>query len=140
VIITREADYAVRLMVGLAAHPVGTVVSARDLATESDVPYELARTILGNLGEAGLLDSKRGRSGGFCLALPPSGIHLAEILSVAGENLQLNVCVSDSAGCLRAEKCPVHPVWTAASANLRAFLGQQTLADILNLEPADTTC
>jgi Rrf2 family protein len=130
VVITREADYAVRLMVGLAEREPGTVVSARALADEADVPYELARTILGNLADAGILESRRGRSGGFLLARAPEDILLSDILAVAGEHLVLNVCVADSKNCGRSSECPVHPIWVAASEVLRDFLGQQTLADI----------
>ena len=140
-VITREADYAVRLMVGLAQRAQGTVVSARALADESGVPYELARTILGNLADAGILESRRGRSGGFLLARPPAEVQLIEVLAVAGETLQLNVCVVDPSNCGRSSECPVHPVWSAASEVLRAFMGEQTLAGLAaSREPVEAPC
>jgi Rrf2 family protein len=141
VVITREADYAVRLMVGLATRTECTVVSARALAEEAGVPYELARTILGNLAEAGILESRRGRSGGFLLARRPAEIRLSDVLSVAGEDLQLNVCVADPANCCRSTECPVNPIWSAASKVLREFMGEQTLADIVgSREPVGAPC
>jgi Rrf2 family protein len=140
VVITREADYAVRLMVGLASREQGVVVSARALAAESDVPYELARTILGNLADAGILDSRRGRSGGFALARPASDIRLGDILAVAGETLQLNVCVADPSNCGRSGTCPVHPIWSAASDVLRGFLATQTLAQVAATEDSVAAC
>jgi Rrf2 family protein len=118
-------------MVTLATRTEGTVVSARALASEVGVPYELARTILGNLAEVGLLDSRRGRSGGFALAKPASEILLGDVLAAAGECLQLNVCVADPRNCGRSSACPVHPIWNAASEVLRAFLGRQTLEQII---------
>ncbi|MDR3687118.1 MAG: Rrf2 family transcriptional regulator [Coriobacteriia bacterium] len=140
-VITREADYAVRLMVGLAKRTQGTVVSARALSDEAGVPYELARTILGNLADAGILESRRGRSGGFLLARSASQIQLREVLAVAGENLQLNICVADPTHCGRSSDCPVHPIWTAASAVLREFMSSQTLADLANSkEPVEAPC
>lgn len=132
-VITREADYAVRLSVTLAARPQGTVVSARILATECDVPYELARTILGHLADAGILLSQRGRRGGFALARPPQQVRLGEVLTAAGEPLALNVCVAEPSMCQRSGTCPVHPIWTSASEVLRNFLSDQTLAQILEL-------
>jgi Rrf2 family protein len=140
VVITREADYAVRLMVALAPRQQGTVVSARALASECDVPYELARTILGNLADSGILESRRGRSGGFALARPADQIRLGEVLVAAGETLQLNVCVNDPSMCARSKICPVHPIWTAASGVLRNFLAEQTIAQILALDGADAAC
>lgn len=130
-VITREADYAVRLMVDLASKPEGTVISARILAADVGVPYELARTILGNLAEAGILDSRRGRSGGFALARPAEEVVLSDVLAAAGEELQLNVCVADPAKCTRSKNCAVHPIWNQASQVLREFLSTQTLAHMV---------
>lgn len=130
-VITREADYAVRLMVGIATRKAGSPVSARVLAEECSVPYELARTILGNLAEAGLLESRRGRSGGFMLAKPAETIGLSDVLAVAGESLQLNICIADPQNCVRVGECPMHPVWSAASEVLHEFLGRQTLASLV---------
>jgi Rrf2 family protein len=140
VIITREADYAVRLTVGLAAHGDGEVMSARALAEQCEVPYELARTILGNLAELGVLVSHRGRSGGFALARSASEIKLGQVLAAAGETLQLNVCVGSPSRCGRAGNCPVHPVWDEASRKLREFLGEKTLAEILSSSPTTVAC
>jgi Rrf2 family protein len=140
VVITREADYAIRLMVALAPRQQGTVVSARALSSECDVPYELARTILGNLADVGILESRRGRSGGFTLARPAEEIRLGDVLSAAGETLQLNVCVNDAQMCGRSSTCPVHPIWTAASTVLREFLANQTIAQILRMDAVDATC
>jgi len=140
VVITREADYAVRLMVGLASRAPGTVVSARALAEENAVPYELARTILGNLAEAGLLESRRGRSGGFSLARPADEIRFGDVLASAGETLQLNVCVADPDACGRSGICPVHPIWNAASDLLRGYLAEQTLAQVREYGGSTPAC
>jgi Rrf2 family protein len=128
-------------MVGLAQRAQGTVVSARALSEEAGVPYELARTILGNLADAGILESRRGRSGGFLLARSPEEIQLRDVLAVAGENLQLNICVADPLHCGRSSDCPVHPIWSAASEVLRAFMSQQSLAGLIGTAaPAGTPC
>ena len=139
-VITREADYAVRLAVCLAAREPGVIASARLLAEEADAPYELARTILGRLADAGILASRRGRSGGFALARPAADIHLKELLSVVGENLTLNICVNDSRDCGRSRDCPVHPVWLAASRVLSDFMAEQTLADLAAKPVAGAPC
>lgn len=139
-VITREADYAVRLMVTLAAQGTGIVASARALAAEAEVPYELARTILGNLADSGLLESRRGRSGGFELAQPASDIMLGEVLAAAGERLQLNVCVADPGNCGRSDMCPVHPIWIKASDVLRDFFSSKSLEQVLAMGAFEPAC
>lgn len=127
-------------MVTLAGHGYGTVASARSLAVDCGVPYELARTILGSLADAGVLDSRRGRSGGFALKNPPSQVMLADVLAAVGESLQLNVCVDEPGNCARSGVCPVHPVWRSASDVLRGFLASQTLAAMVEQGRTETAC
>ena len=135
-VITREADYAVRLMLTIAGKDRGTVASARPLSEEANVPYELARGLLSKLADAGLLNSHRGRAGGFDLARPASEITMGEILMVAGEDLALNVCIIDPENCSSSTFCPMHPVWGAASEMLRGYLGGMALAEVLKMDTA----
>jgi Rrf2 family protein len=130
-------------MLTLGGKDPDAVASARPLAEEANVPYELARGLLSRLADAGLLESHRGRTGGFHLARPASEITMGEILSVAGEDLALNICSADRESCTNSDTCPMHPVWLEASDMLRTYLGEKTLAEVLesNLVGAGTgTC
>ena len=98
-VITREADYAIRLMLVLAEGDDDVARPSRALASEAHVPYELARGLLSRLADAGLLVSQRGRNGGYRLARTAEDITVAEVLAVAGENLSLNTCVVDQPAC-----------------------------------------
>ena len=131
-VITREADYALRLMLVLAEHRSGRPVSSRALADESRVPYEIARSILARLTDAGLLDSYRGRTGGYHLARGTSEIKVGEILAVAGEHLDLNACVVDETSCSSSDSCAMHPIWISASELLRGYLGEMTLQEVVD--------
>ena len=135
-VITREADYTVRLMLVLAARQADGTVSSRVLAKEARVPYELARGVLARLADAGLLESFRGRSGGYQLARAASEITIGEVLAVAGENLELNVCVNVPEECDASAFCAMHPVWQVASELLREYLGEMTLAQVVRMKPA----
>jgi Rrf2 family protein len=136
VVITREADYAVRLMLAIAECDSNDVLSARMLSDDACVPYELARGLLSRLADAGLLQSTRGRNGGFRLARRADSIRIGEILRVAGEDLELNVCVSEPESCSRSGDCPMHDVWTAGSEMLRSYIAEMTLAAALDMEGA----
>jgi Rrf2 family protein len=127
-------------MLTLGSKEPDAVASARPLSEEANVPYELARGLLSRLADAGLLDSHRGRSGGFHLARPASEITMGEILAVAGEDLTLNICTGDPESCPSSDTCPMHPVWNTASSMLRTYLGEKSLAEVLeaNLVGAGT--
>jgi Rrf2 family protein len=131
-VITREADYAVRLVLALAGHDQDEAVSSRSLSEEAGVPYEIARGILARLADAGLLDSHRGRQGGYHLGRDSGRITIGEVLAVAGEHLELNICVADPANCASSGQCAMHPVWASATELLRSYLSQMTLRQVLD--------
>ena len=129
-VVSREADYAVRMMLALAAREPGEVVSARLLAEETLAPYELARSILNRLANRGLLVSVRGRTGGFALAKAAEDVPVTEVLAAMDEHLVLNICASNPDACPRSGFCMMHPVWAEASEVLKGFMARQTLASI----------
>jgi len=133
-VITREADYAIRLMLVLAENDDDAARPSRALASVAHVPYELARGLLSRLADAGLLASQRGRHGGYRLARPADDITVAEVLAVAGENLSLNTCVAGPATCAMSSRCAMHPVWDSASNVLRDHLGALTLRQVVAME------
>ena len=70
-VIRRNTDYALRLVVGLVENYGKAPVSARQLAKNQDVSYELACKLLQKLSSAKLVKSSMGAAGGFELAKRP---------------------------------------------------------------------
>ena len=66
-VLGRESDYALRCLVKLAGADEGQVLSARQIASEDDLPEPLLRKILQKLVKAGIVESVRGSQGGFRL-------------------------------------------------------------------------
>ena len=67
-VIRRNTDYALRLIVGLVENNPSKPVSARQLAENGHVPYELACKMLQKLSSAKLVKSRMGANGDFGLA------------------------------------------------------------------------
>ena len=63
--LTRAADYAVRVMIQLALSQSEKRVLLPDLAAATEAPESFLSKILQALSRAGLIDSKRGHTGGF---------------------------------------------------------------------------
>ena len=76
-------------------------------------PYFLSK-ILPRLIIAGLVESKRGTSGGITLARPPHQISLREVIEAVEGPLALNACLAAASTCNRETNCKVHPVWVRA--------------------------
>ena len=101
-----KSDYAARAVLSLARHyPADTVLRIEDVAREHSVPRKFLPQILVELKGKGIVQSVRGKDGGYMLARPPAEITLGEVLrAVHGP-------VFDTSA-LRGTKCPPE-LWRA---------------------------
>ena len=129
--ITRRTDYATRIMLELARLPEGDRVSARTLGDLADVTYPFARSIVTELAAAGLLDARRGPSGGVRLARPASQITLLDVVVAIEGGVRLNACVTEPGYCTRAGGCSAHAVWAQASSMLADYLASRDLESLV---------
>ena len=127
--ITREADYAVRVMVHLASAPRGQNSPLNEIAEATGVQESFLSKILQRLVHQGMLVSQRGSGGGFLLNCAPEQVTLLEIVEAIEGPTQLNLCVG-SGHCARKDFCGVHPVWTRAQESLTQVLGGVSLAQL----------
>ena len=120
--LTRAADYAVRVMIHLAGLPPGTRASRTELAGSADCPNQFLSKVLQNLTRAGLVVSHRGNTGGFELPSSRRAASMLEIVEAMEGPLALNLCLTCTHACPRQAWCPAHGVWGEA---------QQAMADVL---------
>lgn len=78
--ISRSTGYALLAVGYIAKNQSGGLVMSQDIAREYDIPLEYLLKILQQLVRAHVLKSKRGPSGGFSLAKPPSRISMLNII------------------------------------------------------------
>jgi Rrf2 family protein len=100
----------------------------REVADLTEMPAPYLSKIFQRLGDAGIVESKRGYKGGVKLSLPPSGISLLQI-DAAVENAR-------SGGQCRIEEKSPRPntFWEAFHKAYREKLGAMTLAEVLAYE------
>ena len=122
--ITREADYAVRAMVCLARHSDSAqAVSCMQLSEGSGVPYRFLRKIVSKLAAAGLVESRRGRSGGVVLTKTPPAIRLLEVINaVDRRGTRLNACLTPDDDCDRRRTCTTRKKLLAVETKLDELL------------------
>ncbi len=125
--LTREGDYAVRLMVDLAGAP-GAVAPCRAIGARQEIPRAHLAKIVQILRRAGLVRTLRGAGGGVALALPPEEVTLRRVIEAVEGPMALNLCLVAPGACSRDGFCPVHPVWRKIQALLVKELDAVTLA------------
>lgn len=128
--INRATDYAVRVVVHLAASPVGQKVPLNVLAEVAGVRQSFLSKILQQLVRQGLVMSFAGSGGGFCLNLDPEHVTLLQVIEAMEGPTQLNLCLGTERSCERKPSCPVHPVWRKAQVAITQVLGGVTIAEL----------
>ncbi|MFP4144759.1 MAG: RrF2 family transcriptional regulator [Phycisphaeraceae bacterium] len=144
--LSRKSDYAIVALARLArgGWPPRRL-SAREIAEADDLPLALLSGLLQQLQHAELVSARRGVGGGYCLAVPPDEIRLAEVIrAVEGsEPVRLAACCGpqeedEPGGCRIEARCPITLAIQRLNRRLGGLLEQTTLQELLAAEPAST--
>lgn len=130
--LTRAADYAVRVMIHLAALPAGTRVQRNSLAEATGVPESFMSKVLQGLVRARLITSRRGIDGGFELAPAAENRSLLDVIEAIEGPIQLNFCLGPGHNCERQNYCAAHFVWAEAQDAMTQVLRRAKVADLAN--------
>jgi Rrf2 family protein len=106
-------------------------VSAQEVATHYKLPYPMVANILKQLVSSGLIESTRGKHGGYVLAKPTNEINLAEIIMVTDSPFNLVECVHDEDNCKVHQYCPTRRPLLALHKKIQQFVEETTLAAII---------
>ncbi|MBI2460818.1 MAG: Rrf2 family transcriptional regulator [Candidatus Rokubacteria bacterium] len=130
--LTRECDYAFVVLVFLSGQERGRVISCDDLATLLSMPYDFLAKILQKLSRAGLVESKQGPYGGYCLTRKPAEITFTDVFRAMDDPVRLVECVEPEIGhCPRLSVCAIIEAMRAVHRKVIASLDTVTLADLI---------
>ena len=133
--LSKRGEYGLRAMVALASQPVtGAVVQAKEIAQREQIPVKFLEQILLTLKNAGLLQSKRGVTGGYYLAKAADEIMLGQIVRILDGPLAPIRCVSQMAyepcGCPDESSCGLRMVMGDVRNAIADILDNTSLADV----------
>jgi Rrf2 family protein len=103
-LITRNTDYAVRALCCIAEQK-REVISADQLVKTLEMPRPFLRKILQTLNKEGLLNSSKGKGGGFALAVSPGKITLIEVMKIFQGPIKLSEHKFKKSDCPRIDDC-----------------------------------
>ena len=129
--LTTKGRYAVMAMADLAAHADLATVSLSTVAERQHLPLSYLEQLFVALRRAGLVESARGRSGGYRLSRKPSEISVAAVMAAVEEVTHFTRCADDDPRCSIATPCLTHGLWNALSEKTSQFLASVSLADLL---------
>ena len=130
--ISTKGRYALRLMLDVALHSHGAAVPLRDVAQRQEISEKYLESIIRTLVKAKVVESLRGKGGGYRLTRKPQEYTLGEILRLTEGSLAPVACVEEHGSeCPNRSVCPTPPVWQKLDALINNFLDSITLADLM---------
>ena len=133
--VTSKGRYALRVMLDLARHPDEGYISLKTIAERQDISMKYLEAIVGSLKKAGLVDSSRGKEGGYSLLRPPEEYSVGEILRCTEDKLAPVSCITaEGVSCAQASACLTLPMWRELDELTNAYLDTVTLRDLLTGE------
>jgi Rrf2 family protein len=132
--LSKKTQYAFKALMHLAQQREGEPVLIAEISQKRNIPLKFLENILLELKNHNILDSKKGKGGGYYLAKPAEKIFLADVLRLIDGPIALLPCVSlhfyQQCGQCDERNCGLHRIMVQVrDANL-AILENKTVADI----------
>ena len=126
--LSQTGIYAIRAMGYVAMKNDEKPILARTIAKEMQIPVNFLSKILNRLVQAGLIQSIRGRNGGFVMTRPPSEIRIREIID-------LFMQIDDYKHCFLGFKecdglCGLHHRWSNITEQFEMMIDEITVDKI----------
>ncbi len=129
--LTTKGRYAVMALADLAGHANDGAIALSVVAERQSLPLAYLEQLFVPLRRAGLVESARGRSGGYRLAKPAAQVSVAAIMEAVEEDTRFTRCSHNDPRCSAATPCVTHGLWNALSETTGEFLSSVSLADVI---------
>ena len=127
VFFSKKCEYALQAILLMAASEHDCIYPAEEISKKLNIPKEFISKILQSLTESGMIESKKGKAGGFKLAKHPSKIKLIDIVEAVDGLESFSSCVLGFPNCSDKNPCPVHDDWGEFRARDYDMLNSETL-------------
>ena len=131
-LISTKGRYALRVMIDLAEHRSEEFISLREIAERQEISEKYLESIIRMLVKAKVVESLRGKGGGYRLKKAPEDYTADSILSLMEESLAPVSCLEENADtCPRAARCKTLSLWQGLDQAIHAYLKGVTIADLM---------
>jgi len=134
--LTAKGKYSLKALAHLATIDSQATTQAVDIARANGIPKKFLDAILGELRNAGIVQSQKGPGGGYRLARIPSEIKIGEVIRTIDGPLAPIACASRTAyqpcrDCSDVKACSVRLMMTKVRDAISDVLDSVTLADMI---------
>ena len=133
---SKKTKYALQAMIALARETAGNPILIASLAAQERIPKKFLELILPDLKNLGVVQSRKGKHGGYYLSRRPAEIKLGQIIRGIEGPLALLPCVSQTAyercdECRDERACGLRLVMKDVRDATARILDNTSLSDVL---------
>ncbi|MCI0706158.1 MAG: Rrf2 family transcriptional regulator [Ignavibacteriae bacterium] len=131
--LSKKVEYGLIALRHMAMKPMGQVFTAKELAKEYDMPYDLLAKVLQKLARHGIVASLQGVRGGYALAKKPTEVTVSLIIRVIEEERPMVAeCYTDGpASCYLFGNCTIRKPLGKLQRNLNVLFDTMTVQEIV---------
>ena len=135
--LSKKAQYALQALMYMADKPANEPTLIAEIAKKRRIPLKFLENILLQLKNEGVLESKKGKGGGYFFKLPPKDIPLARIIRIIDGPIALLPCVSlyfyERCKNCDEKNCGLHDTMVQVRDATLKLLERKSVADIATL-------
>lgn len=132
--LSTKSRYGLRAIFDMAYHAGTLPAQIKDISRRQSISPRYLEQIFQDLKKAGLLKSRRGPQGGYCLARKTHEITVLDVILATEGEMALVDCVKTAKrgkkGCEFDNQCVTQHVWAEATRKLNEYLGSVTIKDL----------
>jgi Rrf2 family protein len=134
--LNKKTQYAFQALMYLAEHKDEGPVLIADISKEKKIPLKFLENILLEMRKDGILESKKGKGGGYYLNKPPEKIRLADIIRKIDGPIAMLPCVSlyfyERCSNCDEKNCGLHDTMIEVRDATLKILEGKTVADLVH--------
>jgi Rrf2 family protein len=133
---TKKGKYGLKALLHLAALPPGTSALSSEIAVAHRLPAKFLEAILLELKNAGFIRSRKGKGGGYTMAMPSAEVRIGEVVRALEGPLAPIACASRNFyrrcdDCPDEETCAIHLLTVDVRNAIADVMDSTTLADMI---------
>lgn len=133
--LSKKSQYAFKALVYLAEKYNEGPVLISEISKKKKIPLKFLENILLELKKAEILDSKKGKGGGYFLIKPPSKVRVADVVRLINGPIAMLPCVSlyfyERCSNCNEKHCGLHDMMIEVRDASLNILEKRTLKDLL---------
>ena len=129
--LSTKSRYGLRALFDIAYNSGNLPAQIQDISRRQEISPRYLEQIFQSLKKVGILKSKRGPQGGYCLSRSPAEITVKDVIMATEGDVALVDCVAGKrkkkGECVFNGLCVTQTVWDEASARLNDYFASLTL-------------